>query len=355
MNLNDVIEGLVDDRGLNRDKVVDIVCQGVLVAYLKKFPDLNLEVSYNKATGQAEVTSEKTIMASVSDSDIEISSRRARIIFPKSKIGDVIKVPFEEKIGRIEILVAKQFISTKILELEQFAVYEEFKEKEGTIINGIVHKRERAGTVVKIGEVLALLSRDNSIPEEQLHIGHPVKVLLIEVLEFARGGYQLILDRASSDFVENLIGLEIPEVFEGVVEIKKAVRIPGYKTKVIVTSHGKDIDPVGTCIGFGGARIKPILRELGREKIDLIEWTDSQEVLVKNSLKPAEIDKVEVIGDSRAVVWLDEDQRSFAIGRMGQNILLASRLVGLDLQLQDVRPRENSFSLDEDEEAIDKK
>lgn len=338
MNLADVIEGLVDERGLNKDQVVDVVCQGVLAAYQKKFPDLKLEVSFNKKNDQAEIFIEKEVVSSVHDSGKEISLRKSKAYFPKSSLGDLIKVPFEEKIGRIEILVAKQFIATKISELEQAAVFIEFKDKKNSIINGVVYKKERAGTVVKVGDALALLPRENSIPNENLHIGHPVKVLLKEVLEFARSGYQLILDRASSEFVKKIISLEIPEVFEGVVEIKKAVRIPGYKTKIIVISHGKDIDPVGTCIGFGGARIKPILKELGREKIDLIQWSDSLETLIKHSLKPADIDRVEILDGGKAIVWLDQDQRSYAIGKMGQNILLASKLVGLDLQLQDAHP-----------------
>ena len=152
------------------------------------------------------------------------------------------------------------------------------------------------------------------------------------------------MDRASCDFVKGLIEVEIPEVFEGLVEIKKIVRAPGYKTKAILASTSKDIDPVGTCVGVGGARIKPILRELGQEKIDLIEATDSTEDLVRNSLKPAEIDKVEVVGDRKAIVWLAQDQRSYAIGKMGQNIALASKLVGLDIQLQDISPMNGEMS-----------
>ena len=133
---------------------------------------------------------------------------------------------------------------------------------------------------------------------------------------------------------------QIPEVFEGIVKIKKVVRIAGYKTKIIVSSSNKEIDPIGTCVGVGGVRIKPILRELGQEKIDLIESTDSLENLVKNSLKPAEIDKVEIIDNKKALIWLAQDQRSLAIGRMGQNILLGSKLVDLEIQLQDIINKE---------------
>ncbi len=344
MNLAEVIEGLVEERGL--DKIVSIVCEGMKAAFIKKFPTTSFVVNFNKKTGGLDVFAEKRVVSSVANEDSEISLRKARAINPDAEVDDLISVPFEERIGRIEILMVKQLIANKIRELESLAVFSDFKDKLGSILTGVVHKRERNGMVIKIGEVMALLPKDNTIPNEILKIGHPIKVLLKEVLPTPRWDYQLILDRASPDFVKGLIEVEIPEVFEGLVEIKKIVRVPGYKTKAMILSTSKEIDPVGTCVGVGGARIKPILRELGQEKIDLIEATDSMEDLVRNSLKPAEIDKVEVFGDKKAIVWLAQDQRSYAIGKMGQNISLASKLVGLDIQLQDVSPLGGDFSSD---------
>ena len=336
MKLSAVIEGLVEERGLDKENVIEVVCEGVLSAFQKKFPEASLLAVYNKKTGEVEVFSEKTVVSSVSDEYKEVSLRRAKVYNSGAQIGDSVNVPVEQReIGRIEILAAKQFIANRIRDLEQSAVYKDFIDKKGTVVSGIVHKRERMGFAVKIGEVMALLPKDNSIPQEQIRTGHPIRTLLKDVLPISRGDYQLILDRVSADFVKGLLEIEIPEVFEGIVEIKRIVRIAGYKTKAIVISSSKEIDPVGTCVGVGGSRIKPILRELGQEKIDLIEWADAIEELVKNSLKPAEIDKVEMVSDNRAVVWLAEDQRSLAIGRMGQNILLASRLAGVEIQLQD--------------------
>jgi N utilization substance protein A len=355
VNLTDVIEGLVEERGLGREEVISIVCEGMRAAYAKKFPNLEIATVYNKKTGQVEVFAQKTVVSSVENDDAEISLRRARTIDPDAKRGSVVPVPIKEKVGRIEILTAKQVIAGMIRELEQSAVYDEFKDKEGIIISGTVHKRERAGFIVKVGDVIALLPRSGVIPGETVRIGAPIRALLKEVLPVARGDCQLILDRASADFVKKLIAIEIPEVFEGIVEIKKVARIAGYKTKVIVTSNSKEIDPVGTCVGVGGVRIKPILKELGREKVDLIEWTDDSEELVKYSLKPAEIDKVEISEDGKkAVVWLAQDQRSYAIGKMGQNIALASRLTGIEVQLQDALfPSQEllEFSAEQEEEA----
>ncbi|MCK4265019.1 transcription termination factor NusA [Candidatus Babeliales bacterium] len=336
MNLTDVIEGLVEERGLSREDVISIVCEGVLAAYKKKYPEAELSIKFNRKLGSAEIFLKKEVVSSAQDDDKKVSLRKAHVVSPKAKLGDVIEVPLVDKIGRIEVLIAKQVIANKIRQLEQSAIAEEFKDKEGAIVVGNAHKQERAGLAVKIGDAMALLPTSNSIPEETFRIGAPIRALLREVLDVPRGDFQLILDRASADFVEKLLELEIPEIFEGIVEVKKIVRSPGYKTKVIVSSNNKEIDPVGTCVGVGGARIKPILRELSGEKIDLIESTESLDVLVKNSLKPAEIDKVEVSQDEkRAVVWLPQDQRSLAIGKMGRNISLASKLVGIEINLQE--------------------
>lgn len=335
MNLTDVIEGLVEERGLPREQVIEAVCEGMLVAYKKKFPNMDIEVSFDKRRGSPEITVKKEVVSTVEDEDRQVSVRKARILKPSIQLGESISVPLGEGIGRIEILAAKQIITSKIRELEQLAVAKEFEAKTGTVISGMAHKHERAGLVVKIGDVMALLPRSNSIPEENIRVGHPVRTLLKEVLAVPRGGYQLILDRASADFVQRLLELEIPEIYEGIVEIKKIVRIPGYKTKVIVATTSSEVDPVGTCVGVEGVRIKPILKELGGEKIDLIADTESLETLVKYSLKPAEIDKVDIRNDGSAMVWLAQDQRSLAIGKLGRNIALASKISGIDIHLQE--------------------
>ena len=197
-----------------------------------------------------------------------------------------------------------------------------------------MHKTERNGISVKFGDVYAFLPYSLSIPGERFAVGYTVRALLKEVLVEPRGDYQLILDRASPEFLEALFALEIPEVFEKLVEIKKIVRSAGYKSKVAVFSHDKNIDPVGTCVGVGGSRIKPILKEISGETIDVFLWSDNLPLFVKNSLKPAIIDRVELSSDNTtARVWLNEDQRPLAIGKGGQNIALASQITGVSIQL----------------------
>jgi N utilization substance protein A len=264
---------------------------------------------------------------------LQIGLRKARSIDKKSKLGDKIFLPFEGIVGRIDILRAKQVIASQIRKMETDTIYREFKDKEGSIVYGVIHKCEHGGIVIKLRDTLAFLPKSLSIPGDKCTVGFPIRALLKEVLAEPRHENQLILDRASDLFLAKLFELEIPEVFERLVEIKKIVRIPGYKSKVAVISHDENIDPVGTCVGVGGARIKPILKEISGEKIDVIPWSQSLEELIINALKPARVNSVELVDSHTANVSVDEDQRSLAIGKMGQNIALASKLTGVDINL----------------------
>lgn len=333
MKLSHVLEELVEEKGLDRGTLNSIMCEGMLAAYKKKYPEYTFDVVYNKKTDEVEIFSKKTVVSAVVDDALEISVRKARLVKESAELGDVVDMPFEKPIGRIEILKAKQIIAQKIRSIEALAVYNEFKPKEGTILHGVIHKCERNGVVVKIQDALAFLPKSLMIPEEKCVPGYAIRALLKEVYAEPRNENQLILDRASSLFLQRLFELEIPEVFENLVEIKKIVRAPGYKSKVVVSSNDENIDPVGTCVGVGGARIKPILRELGAEKIDIIERADRPEDLVRDALKPAEITRVEIVDSKNANVWINEDQRSLAIGRMGQNISLASQLTDYNIHL----------------------
>lgn len=340
VKLSLVIDELVSEKGLDRATLSSIMCEGILAAYKKRYPDLDIVVEYNKKTDEIEAFVKKVVVQTVQNDEAEITIRKARAIKDDIAIGETIEVPFTEKLGRIEILKAKQVIAQKIRSIEAQTIYNEFKPKEGTIVYGVVYKNEHSGSIVKLGDAFAFLPKSLMIPEEKLSIGYSLRALLKEVLPEPRHENQLILDRSSVDFLSKLFELEIPEVFEKLVEIKKAVRAAGYKSKVAVVSHDSNIDPVGTCVGVGGARIKPILRELGNEKIDIIEYSPEIENFIKDALKPAEINRVQMIDSLNANVWVDEDQRSFAIGKMGQNISLASQLTGVSIHLVKNEPIE---------------
>ncbi len=341
MKLSDVIDSLVEERGIAKNVLSTIVCEGLLAAYQKRYPSLILRAMYNEDTGILVLEAQKQVVSSVENEDLQIGLRKARAIDSHVEIDEVVWVPFEASIGRVDILRAKQLIASRIKDIEAESLYEEFKDRQGTVLQGIVHKQERGGVSVKIQDHMAFLPRSLSIPDEKFPVGYPVRALLKEVMVSPKNDNQLILDRTSEEFLLRLFELEIPEVFEQLVEIFKIVRIAGYKSKVVVASNDSNIDPVGTCVGVGGARIKPILKELGNEKIDIIAKTDSLEQFVKAALKPAEINRVEISDDNKiAKVWLDDDQRSLAIGKMGQNIALASRLTGVDIQLVQTENKE---------------
>lgn len=334
VKLADVIDELVEERGLERDALGAVVCEGMLAAYQRKYPDLVLKAEEDSVTGDLVVLVQKTVVSSVEDEFTQVSLKKARNIDKNIALDEQIWLPFEGQIGRVEVLRARQVIASKIKQLEARIVYDLFKNKQGQVVIGTVHKTERNGISVKFGEVYAFLPYSLSIPGEKFAVGYTIRALLKEVLLEPQGDNQLILDRVSPEFLQALFELEIPEVFEKLVEVKKIVRAPGYKSKVAVFSHDRNIDPVGTCVGVGGSRIKPILKELSGETIDVFLWSDTLPLFVKNSLKPAAIDRVEISVDGTAArVWLNEDQRSFAIGKGGQNISLASQITGVTIQL----------------------
>jgi transcription termination/antitermination protein NusA len=338
VNLKQVIDELIEERGVERSVLTAIVCEGMQSAYQKKHPAIVFSTRYNDSTGELVVLGQKEVVSTVEDENAQISLKKARFVQKDAQIGDLLVLPFEGKIGRVEILYARQIMAQKIRSVEAEMVYNEFKRRQGEIVHGHVHKMERSGAVLKVDDTYAFLPHANMIPGERIVVGMPIKALLKEVLSEPRGDYQLVLDRASSDFLYKLLELEVPEVFEKLIEIKRIVRIAGYKSKMVVLSRDKNIDPVGTCVGVGGSRIRPILAELGGEKIDVIQWSDSIEELVRGALKPAKVNRVELVEEGIAQVWVDDDQRSYAIGKSGQNIALASRLVGLNIQLAQQEP-----------------
>ena len=333
MNLSAVVSELIREKRLDAELVSSIICDGVLTAYRRKYPDLVLEAKYNKAEDSVEVFVEKAVVTGAGSTDTEIGLKKARVYCKDAEVGARVLVPFSEPVGRIDIAHAKQYIATQILQAEATAIYKAFGDKVGTLVYGTVYQCKRGGVSVKLQDAFAFLPNSLSVPGERCRVGSVVRAILKEVIQEPREGGQLILDRATPLFVQRLFESEIPEVFDGVVELRSVARIAGYKTKVAVLSNDANVDAVGTCVGIGGSRISAILKEIGGEKIDVIPWSESQEDLIRSAMKPAEVNRVEIGEDGRAKLWLDEDQRSLAIGRGGQNIALASRLTGIDIDI----------------------
>ena len=348
MNLKQVIDELIEEKGLDKTVLESLVKQSMESAYLKKYPHVTFAIHYDHNSGRLSIDSIKQVTQTVDDPDQQVSLKKARFLNKDVHVGDMVKLPFEGLIGRVEVMHARQLLAQKIKMVEAAAIFHEFKDRKGDIIHGTLHKSQRGGYVVTLDEgTSAFLPLSHINPLDKIVIGATIRCLLFEVSQEPIGEYQLILDRASSDFVKKLMELEIPEVFENIVHVKKVVRIAGYKSKVVVFSQDDNIDSVGTCVGIGGSRIKPILNELGGEKIDIIAFSDSLEQFIKESLKPARIDKVELIDNENACVWVDDDQRSYAIGKGGQNIALASKLVGINIQINNKENHIQEKSVDE--------
>src|SRR5690606_16161220 len=243
VTLADVIAELVEERGLDKDDRGSVVCEGMLAAYERKYPGLVFQIKENTETGDLVVLVKKTVVTAVDDEYSEISLKKARNINKDAALGDLLLLPFEGKVGRIEVLRARQVIASKIKNIEALVVYNAYKNKQGQIIVGVVHKCERNGISVKFGDTFAFLPNPLSIPGEKFSVGYSIRALLKEVLQEPQGDHQLILDRISPLFLQGLFELEIPEVFENLVEIKRIVRSPGYKAKVAVSSNDRNIDP----------------------------------------------------------------------------------------------------------------
>jgi len=280
----------------------------------------------------------------------EIMESDARVLKMDSQIGDVIRaeLPIPGEFGRMAAMTAKQVITQKLREAEREIVYGEYKEQEGEVLIGTVQRREGRVVLVDIGRTVGVLLPEDQVPSERYNPGDRIKVFVREVSLGTRGP-QIALSRTSEELVRILFEIEIPEITDGIVEIKSMSREAGSRTKVAVISKDDSIDPIGACIGQRGIRIQTIINELGGEKIDVIEWSDDPVTFITNALSPAKIREVNLDEEENtAVAIVDEDQLSLAIGRGGQNVRLAARLSGWKLSVRSDEELEATEETSED-------
>lgn len=349
------IEQISREKGIDQKKIVEAVEVALETAAQKRYPgDANIQASLNAETGEAELVSFKAVVEEVMDPTLEISLAEAREADPEAEIGDEVGFLLEmEGFGRIAAQAAKQVIFQHVREAEWEAIYGEYLGREGHLVTGMVLGQERRNYIVELGRTEALLPASEQIPREIYRRGDRVRALLLEVRETARGP-QLILSRNSPLFVRKLFEMEVPEIAEGIVEIKASARDAGDRTKMAVWSKERGVDPVGACVGMKGSRVQAVVRELHGEKIDIISWTDDPQRFIAEALSPAEIDRVGITEEEgSAIVIVRDDQLSLAIGKKGQNVRLASRLTGWNLDiLSESEYREDAFEgKDEELEA----
>ena len=336
-DLNRVIEQVSKEKGIDRQIIVRALEEAMLSAAKKTFGhDKNIEAKFNTDLGEVELFEIKTVVEQVEDPENQITLDEARKkLDPEAEMGDELlaKLP-AEKFGRIAAQAAKQNIIQRVRDAERDIIYNEFKGRKGELFSGIVQRFEKKNIIVNLGRTDAILPEKEQIPRERYRQGDRIRAFIFDV-ELSSKGPQIVLSRTHPGLLIKLFEQEVPEIYEGIVEVKGAAREPGGRAKIAVTSNDRDVDPVGACVGMRGTRVQAVVQELRGEKIDIVPWTADPAEYVCRALAPAKVSKIIMDEDDRAMeVIVPDDQLSLAIGKKGQNVRLASRLTGWKLDVR---------------------
>lgn len=354
------MDELEKNNGIKKDFLMESIEQALLVAYKRNFEcsDENVKVVIDKVDGQMHVLQEKEVVKEVENDKKEISLDDAKKMDKNYKVGDVVQFELMPKnFGRIAAQTARQIITQKIREASREVIFDEFKDKQGELITGLVQKNDGRIVVLDIGKIEAIMPKKEQIPGEVINVNDKIKTCILSVEKGQKGSTQIILSRASTEFVRKLFEIEIPEIYEGVIELKSISREAGSRSKVAVYSPNPNIDPVGSCVGQKGIRIQNIINELNGEKIDVIEWNEDPSIYISAALLPAKVLAVDANEEENfAQVIVPDDQLSLAIGKAGQNAKLAARLTGWKIDIKSesqFREMLEKAQSEESEEAIE--
>ena len=352
VNLNHIIDQVVKDKGVDRGILVEALESAVLSAANKKYRNTrDLEAHYNDDLGEVELFEFVTVVDEVLDSYKEIDLDEAREIDPEVEVGDSLGMKMDaSNFSRIAAQTAKQVIIQKVREAEREGIFNEFKDRTGELVNGIVRRYERGDLIVDLGRAEALLPQREQVPRENYRQGDRVRAYITEV-KMAPKGPQIILSRVHAGLVAALFSSEVPEIAEGIVELKGVAREPGSRAKIAVCSHDPDVDPVGACVGMRGSRVQNVVSELRGEKIDIIPWTPDIARFACAALAPAEVTRVYVDNEEQALeIIVPDDQLSLAIGKKGQNVRLAAKLTTWKI---DIKSESRAAEAELEEQAED--
>jgi len=331
------IEQIGREKGIDPETII-LAVEEAMVTASKKFyrTEENLVASLDRETGSIEVYASKMVVDEVEDELNELTLEQAKKFDPECEVGSEIQIPKStDGLGRIAAQTAKQVIYQKVREAERENVYNEYTGRIGEIINGSIKRFERKDIIIDLGKTEALLPYTEQCKMENYNQGDRIRAVIIDVLQMSKGP-QIIVSRTDASLVMKLFEMEVPEIYDGTVILKNAVREPGDRAKVAVVSRDGDIDPVGACVGMKGSRVQAIIRELRKEKIDIVEWSTEPAVFASNALNPAKVSKVTVVDSEEKVleVIVDESQLSLAIGKKGQNVRLAAKLIGWKIDIK---------------------
>lgn len=334
-DLINIIEQMSRERGIPKDAIVATLESALLSAARKKYGiTANINVKIDSKSGKISVNTFKKIVRAVTNPKEEIALSDAKKLDSSKRLGGEVEAPIDLiDFGRIAAQTAKQVLFQKVREAEREVIFEEYKDKIGQITSGIVIRKEKGSYFVAIGRAEATLPLKETLSSETLKRGETVRVY-IEDVKLTSKGPVILLSRTHPNFIAELFKMEIPEIYEGLVVIKDIVREAGDRTKLTVYSKNSTIDPVGACVGMKGTRVQSIVRELKGERIDIIPWTDDPRILIAKALSPAPVEKIGINEEEKkAMVVVNDQQLSIAIGKKGQNVRLAMKLTGWDIDI----------------------
>ena len=331
------LEDLEKEKGIKKEYLLESIETALLTAYKRNFDALdNVKVVMDPQTGATHVYSIKEVVENAKDSALEISLEEAKKVKKDASIGDSVEIEIVPRnFGRIAAQTAKQVIIQKLREAEREIIFTEFNDRKGEIVSGIIQKADKNIVVMDLGRLEGIMPTKEQIPTETYRVNDKIKGYVLDVEKGAKGAPQVIVSRSHPDFVRKLLEFEIPEIYEGVIEIKSVSRDPGHRSKVAVYSPDPNIDPVGSCVGQKGIRIQNVINELNGEKIDVIEWNEDPSIYISSALLPAKILAVDIKEDEKfAQVIVPDDQLSLAIGKSGQNARLAAKLTNWKIDIK---------------------
>lgn len=332
------MQAIESDRKLSKEIVIEALQEALAKAFRKhiEIPDAMVRVDVNDETGDIKVYQQRLIVENVEDDELEISLEDAKRVNQSLELGGVVEEEVSiADLGRAAVILAKNVMKQKIREAEKLVVYEEYCDKVDEMITGTIESVEEKFCVVNIGKTLALMPKNQQIPNEQYREGELIRVIIKEVNKETKGA-QVLVSRADATLVKRLFEKEVPEIFQGVIEIKAIAREAGERTKMAVYSHNENVDPIGACIGPRGQRVQVIIDELGGEKIDIFEWSEDVTELIKNALSPADVLAVIPSEERKGglLVVVPDNQLSLAIGKRGKNARLAVKLTGNKIDIK---------------------
>jgi transcription termination/antitermination protein NusA len=334
--LLDALTALEKQKGISRDVLIEAIEAALVTAYKRNFNQAqNVRVDLNLDNGSMKVYSRKDVMEEVLDERLHISLEDAKQVNPAFELGDIVEQEVTPRnFGRIAAQTAKQVVTQRVREAERGLIYEEYVDREEDIVNGIVERLDARNIYVGLGKVEAVLPVNEQIPTETYRPHERIKVFITKVERTTRGP-QVFVSRTHPGLLRRLFEMEVPEIFDGIVEIKSIAREAGDRSKISVVAHNEDVDPVGSCVGAKGSRVQTIVNELNGEKIDIVEWSEDPVVFVANALSPSKVLDVQVHEEEKSTTVVVPDyQLSLAIGKRGQNARLAAKLTGWKIDIK---------------------